>query len=106
MSIERESNLLALNDKSLMVIRVLTAFVIGYGLATLYSIAISKILMLFGVTNVNATVSMQLLAFLIYAIVAMWVFSVSSLKKLWIHIVYSILISVGIIYIINWRLGS
>ena len=97
---------LVLNNKWLMSIRVFTAVIIGYGLTVLYSVAISKILMLSGLTKVNATVSMQLLSFLIYAMVAMWVFSVASLKKLWIQIIYSIVISLVLIYLINRGLQS
>ena len=97
---------LSMNTKWLMSIRVLTALIIGYGLTILYTVTISKILMILGVTKVNATVSMQLLSFLIYAMVAMWVFSVASLKKLWIQILYSIAISLVLIYLINRGLQS
>jgi hypothetical protein len=88
-----------------MFTRVLTALIVGYGLTILYSIMLSKILMLFGTTKVNATVTAQLLSFLIYASIAMWIFSVKSLKKIWIYIACSILISVALIYVINLRLA-
>lgn len=87
-----------------MSIRVLTAVIIGYGLTVLYTVAISKTLMILGLTKVNATVSMQLLSFLIYSIVVMWVFSVASLRKLWLHITYSMIISLVLIYLINMGL--
>ena len=89
-----------------MTIRVLTALLVGYALTILYSILISKILMLLGVTKVNATVSMQLLSFLIYACITMWVFSVHSLKKIWLHIIYSIIISLVLTYLINLGLKT
>jgi len=96
--------MLTLNNKWLMAIRISTALFVGYALTILYSILLSKILMLLGVTKVNATVSMQLLSFFIYAMVAIWVFSISSLKRLWVQIIYSALISVVLIYLIDMGL--
>jgi len=96
---------MAISSNWLMTIRVLTALVIGYFLTILYTVLMSKILMyFFGVTKVNATVSMQLLSFLIYAMIAMWVFSISSLKKIYLQITYSALISLAVIYLINMGL--
>ena len=98
--------MLILNNKWLMTIRISTALFVGYALTILYSILLSKILMLLGVTKVNATVSMQLLSFFIYAMVAIWVFSISSLKRLWVQIIYSALMSMALIYLIDMRLDS
>jgi len=61
--------------------RISLAVLGGYFLAVVLSVVFSKFLMILGVAKANATLWAQIISFLIYACLIMWVFASTSLKK-------------------------
>jgi len=68
----------------------------GYFLAVVLSVVFSKLLIILGVVKVNATLWAQMISFLVYACLIMWVFASISLKKVSLQFL-ALFISSGII---------
>jgi len=77
----------------------------GYALATASSLLISQLLM-HVIGKYQAIHTGLLLTFLVYAMAAMWVFSVNTAKKAWLGILKSVFICFSLSWILMQITGA
>jgi|ACQI01.1.fsa_nt_gi hypothetical protein len=90
------------SDSWLMTYRVIAAILGGFALTLTSSMLLSQLLAIFITERANASITAMLISFTIYTVIVMWVFTVESVKTVWIKLLSGIAITGFLVWVIKF----
>ncbi len=89
-----------------LVARIIAAIFGGYLLTLTSSMLLSQILDMIGMERANASLAAMLFSFTIYTAIVIWFFALASVKKVWISLLYGLVITASLVWVIRyWSLS-
>ncbi len=90
------------SDNWQLVARIVAAVFGGYFLTLTSAMLLSQILDILGMDRINATITAMLLSFAIYTVIVIWFFAISSVKKVWLNLLFLLVITGGLVLVIRY----
>jgi Na+/H+-translocating membrane pyrophosphatase len=89
-----------------LVSRIVAALFGGFLLTITSSMLLSQLFDMFGMDRINASLTAMLLSFAIYTAIVIWFFAIASVKKVWKNLLWGLMITGSLVWLIRfWSLS-